>query len=174
MAYSYEKLWKMLDRYGMSSVDLHNKIELSTSTIAKLRLNQNVSMETISRICEYFGCELGDVVEYKSTALEFIEQLNPYIKCEGYSISSTGWPEFRYILDDHQVERYVRMDASGEIRNKLIEFEMWANLEYTPNCGILDTSRVDLIEKKKLLTISASFAVTKKFIEWFVRFQDCE
>ena len=33
--------------------------------------NENVSLETLGKICEYFQCDIGDIIEYKSMEIKY-------------------------------------------------------------------------------------------------------
>ena len=63
MAANYNKLWKLLIDKGMTKTDLRMKTGMSTSTLAKMSSNENVSMEIILRICEILECNVGDIVD---------------------------------------------------------------------------------------------------------------
>ena len=63
MAVNYNKLWKLLIDKGMTKTDLRMKIGMSTSTLAKMSNNENVSMEIILRICEILECNVGDIMD---------------------------------------------------------------------------------------------------------------
>ena len=63
MAANYNKLWKLLIDKGMTKTDLRLKTGMSTSTLAKMSNNENVSMEIILRICEILECNVGDIVD---------------------------------------------------------------------------------------------------------------
>ena len=63
MAVNYNKLWKLLIDKGMTKTDLRMKTGMSTSTLAKMSNNENVSMEIILRICEILECNVGDVMD---------------------------------------------------------------------------------------------------------------
>lgn len=63
MAISYNKLWKLLIDKKMKKKDLMNLSEMSTSTLAKMGKDKQVSMEVISRICKSLGCNVGDVMD---------------------------------------------------------------------------------------------------------------
>ena len=63
MAAKYNKLWKLLIDKGMTKTDLRMKTGMSTSTLAKMSNNENVSMEIILRICEILECNVGDIVD---------------------------------------------------------------------------------------------------------------
>lgn len=63
MAISYNKLWKLLIDKSMKKKDLMNLAELSTSTLAKMGKNQQVSMDVILRICKVLECNVGDIMD---------------------------------------------------------------------------------------------------------------
>ena len=63
MKVSYNKLWKMLIDKGMKKTDLIDAVKTSPNTIAKMSKNENVSMDVITRICEYLKCDVGDIIE---------------------------------------------------------------------------------------------------------------
>lgn len=63
MKVSYNKLWKRLIDQNMKKTDLIKAVKTSPNTIAKMSKNENVSMDVITRICEYLGCDIGDIME---------------------------------------------------------------------------------------------------------------
>ncbi len=63
MTTSYNKLWKKLIDNSMKKMDLLEAIEISPNTLAKLSRNEDVSMDVIKRICGYFRCDVGDIME---------------------------------------------------------------------------------------------------------------
>ena len=63
MKVSYNKLWKLLIDEGMKKTDLIEAFKTSPNTIAKMSKNENVSMDVITRICEYLNCDVGDIME---------------------------------------------------------------------------------------------------------------
>ena len=63
MKVSYNKLWKLLIDRGMKKTDLIEAVKTSPNTIAKMGKNENISMDVITRICEYLGCDIGDIME---------------------------------------------------------------------------------------------------------------
>ena len=64
MAISYKKLWKLLIDKGMLKKDLRVAAGLSTNVIAKMGKNQDVSTESLRKICKALNCELTDIVEF--------------------------------------------------------------------------------------------------------------
>lgn len=63
MAYSYNKLWKLLIDKGMLKKDLIKATNMTASTMAKLGKNQAVSMDVLGRICIALDCNIGDIVD---------------------------------------------------------------------------------------------------------------
>lgn len=63
MAISYKKLWKLLIDKGMLKKDLRIAAGLSTNVIAKMGKNQDVSTESLRKICRVLNCDLSDIVE---------------------------------------------------------------------------------------------------------------
>lgn len=64
MAFSYNKLWKLLIDKNMNKVELRDAISITPSTLAKLSKNQPVSMDVLARICKELDCNIGDIVDY--------------------------------------------------------------------------------------------------------------
>lgn len=62
--FRYDRLWKLLIDQGMKKTDLINNVGLTPSTLSRLSKNENVSMDTLDRICSYFSCSLGEIVEH--------------------------------------------------------------------------------------------------------------
>lgn len=65
MGFSYNKLWKLLIDKNMKKTDLQLAISTTPKTIAKMGRDENVSLDTIAKICEYFQCNIEDIIEYK-------------------------------------------------------------------------------------------------------------
>ena len=71
MEFSYNKLWKVLIDKNMKKTDLQCAIATTPKTIAKIGRCENVSLETLGKICEYFQCDIGDIIEYKSMGIKY-------------------------------------------------------------------------------------------------------
>ena len=63
MVLSYNKLWKMLIDRKLKKKDLLALSGISRGTLTKLNKDENVSTETIVRICTALKCDIADVVE---------------------------------------------------------------------------------------------------------------
>lgn len=73
MGFSYNKLWKLLIDKNMKKTDLQYAIATTPKTIAKMGRDENVSLETLGKICEYFQCDIGDIIEYRRKKEEEIK-----------------------------------------------------------------------------------------------------
>ena len=67
MAFSYNKLWKLLIDKKMMKKDLIEITGLTTTTMAKMGKELPVSMDVLARICKALQCNVGDIVDYIDT-----------------------------------------------------------------------------------------------------------
>lgn len=65
MKISYNNLWKIMIDRDMQKKDLIEKIGVSSTTVAKMGKGEKVSLDVLERICEYFDCNIGDVVSFE-------------------------------------------------------------------------------------------------------------
>ena len=49
----------------MKKVDLMNRVEISSSTVAKMTKGEMVSLKILEKICEELDCDFGDIVHYE-------------------------------------------------------------------------------------------------------------
>lgn len=63
MKISYKRLWKLLIDKEMLKKDLVEKADISTTSIAKLRKNENVNTDILLKICNALECDLQDIME---------------------------------------------------------------------------------------------------------------
>ena len=64
MAFSYNKLWKLLIDKKINKVTLRDAVSITPTTLSRLSKDQNVSMDVLGRICKHLKCDIGDIVEY--------------------------------------------------------------------------------------------------------------
>lgn len=62
MVIDYKPLWHLLLDRNMSKTELRLKADISTRQLAKLGKNEDVSTETLRKICAALGCELSDIM----------------------------------------------------------------------------------------------------------------
>ena len=63
MAVSYKKLWKLLIDRDLKKKDLIELCDISKYTIARMKKNENISVETIAKICNALKCSFDDIME---------------------------------------------------------------------------------------------------------------
>lgn len=63
MTFSYNKLWKLLIDRKMSKADLRKAIGVAPNTMTKLNRDEEVTMETLGKICQVLGVNIGDIVD---------------------------------------------------------------------------------------------------------------
>lgn len=63
MSISYKKLWKLLIDKDMKKKDLQIAAGISSSSITKMAKNENVSTETLAKVCKALDCDIADIVE---------------------------------------------------------------------------------------------------------------
>ncbi|RMC38777.1 XRE family transcriptional regulator [Lactobacillus sp. ESL0236] len=63
MKMSYKKLWKLLIDRDMKKTDLRKAAGISSSSLAKLGKDENVTTDVLLRICESLNVNLNDIAE---------------------------------------------------------------------------------------------------------------
>lgn len=61
----FKKLWKLLIDREMKKKDLQKLAGLSSASITKMGKNENVSTETLVKICNALDCDICEIVEIK-------------------------------------------------------------------------------------------------------------
>lgn len=64
MAFSYKPLWKLLIDKNMTKKKLMQATGISKSTMDRMGRGEPVSMNVVNRICNYFECDVGMVIEH--------------------------------------------------------------------------------------------------------------
>ena len=67
---SYNKLWKLLIDRNMKKSDLRKTAGISSSSLAKLGKNQNVTTDVLLKICNTLKCDISDIVEVLDEAID--------------------------------------------------------------------------------------------------------
>ena len=67
MAISYNKLWKLLIDKKMTKTELRLAADISTTTLAKLGKNENVSTDMLVKVCSALKCDIADIMEIIET-----------------------------------------------------------------------------------------------------------
>ena len=64
MIVSYKKLWKLLIDRDLKKKDLAKMEGISDYTITKMGKGENVTVETLGKICFALDCKLDDIMEF--------------------------------------------------------------------------------------------------------------
>lgn len=67
MPIKYTKLFQLLSEKNISKTELQKSIGMSSTTMAKLSKNENVSIKIIEDICKTLNCQPGDIMEMSNT-----------------------------------------------------------------------------------------------------------
>lgn len=63
MKMSYKKLWKLLIDRDMNKKRLSELSGVSSTSLAKMRRNENVNTDILVKICEALQCDISDIAE---------------------------------------------------------------------------------------------------------------
>ena len=70
MSISYNKLWKLLIDRKMSKADLRRAAGIAPNTMTKLNRDEEVTLETLGKICQVLGANIGDIVDIVPDTLQ--------------------------------------------------------------------------------------------------------
>ena len=62
---SYQKLWRLLERRGLSPRDIIPLASISESTYQKLVKGDSVRMDVLQRMCEALRVDIGDLCSFR-------------------------------------------------------------------------------------------------------------
>jgi len=62
--FSYDPLWKLLIDKKMTKTELREAVNFSTFALAKMGKNENISMETLDKICDYLDVPIERVIRF--------------------------------------------------------------------------------------------------------------
>lgn len=60
---SYDKLWKILEDRQMMKTELIREAKISSNAMAKLGRNEDVRVNILVKICDYFHCTIDDIMD---------------------------------------------------------------------------------------------------------------
>lgn len=61
---SYENLWKVMKKKGITQYTLIKQYHISPAQITRLKRNESVSTHTIDMFCRILDCEVGEIMTY--------------------------------------------------------------------------------------------------------------
>ena len=59
---SYDKLWKILEDRQMMKTELIREAKISSNAMAKLGRNEDVRVNILVKLCDYFRCTVDDIM----------------------------------------------------------------------------------------------------------------
>lgn len=62
--FSYDPLWKKLIDCKLTKTQFAEKAHISKTTLAKMGKNQYIDMSSLDKICEFFNCDLSEILQY--------------------------------------------------------------------------------------------------------------
>ena len=168
MPYSYTPLWNLLNEHNISKSELCQKLRISSSTMAKMTNNQKVSMDILARICDYFTCDLQQVVIYVNEIEDFFNKMRSLVVDCSYQNIPNQWPQYCFRLTDAQMSKlqYLRKDT---ISSTIIKCEYNATIKNPINAGIVGTTKYNVIAGGNMVIMQRAFPVIELFIPWFLQ-----
>lgn len=61
----YDKLWAVMKAKGISTYRLREDYGFNSKTIAKLRKNENITINTLNKLCTILDCDISEIIQYK-------------------------------------------------------------------------------------------------------------
>ena len=168
MPYSYTPLWNLLNEYNISKSELCQSLRISSSTMAKMTNNQKVSLDILARICDYFTCDLQQVVVYVNEIEYFMSKMRGLAADCGYTYMVNEWPEYRFQLTDAQMSKLHDIQEDT-LRSIIIECEHKAIIENPVNTGIIGSTKYAVIAGRNMIIMQGAFPVIELFIPWLLQ-----
>ncbi len=60
----YDKLINMMKQQGVTSYTIKKENIIGQASYKKIREGGDIDTRTISKLCKYFNCQPGDILEY--------------------------------------------------------------------------------------------------------------
>ncbi len=64
MAWSYDRLWKLLIDKKLKKTSLIEVAHIHSNTLARMSKNEPISMEALGKLCTALDCRIEDIVEF--------------------------------------------------------------------------------------------------------------
>ena len=70
MRASYKKLWKLLIDRNIKKSELQNMAGISCNIMSKMNKGEDVSMESLRKICKALNCDISEIFEFDENSEE--------------------------------------------------------------------------------------------------------
>lgn len=117
MAFSYDKLWKLLIDKKMTKENFRILIKASPTTIAAMGKGEGISPKVLERICIAFECQPGDIMEY---AFNKADSSPPADISTKESVHTPEQTTATVKNTEKQYRRFTQKDAEQIDRQRLI------------------------------------------------------
>ena len=111
----YTRLWETMEKRGMSQYRLIRYHGISAGQMRRLKLNMNVSTQTIERLCRALECRVEDCLLYTSGCGQFSVNISKPGVTKGQHWHNSKW-EFFMVVSGHGLiqERKIGTDEIRE------------------------------------------------------------
>jgi len=62
---TFDPLWKTLKNKGITQYNLVEDYKISRGMLDNLKHNRSITLNTLNNLCNMFGCDITDVIQYK-------------------------------------------------------------------------------------------------------------
>ena len=59
----FDKLWKVMERKGVSTYALREKCGIDSKTVRRLKANENMETKTLDKLCAFLDCGIEEIIE---------------------------------------------------------------------------------------------------------------
>ncbi|MGI1709600.1 DNA (cytosine-5-)-methyltransferase [Streptococcus uberis] len=77
--FRYDRLWNLLDDRGILKTEFRDLVKITNQSLSRLSKNENVSLETLDRICNALDCNIEDIMEHDKIdrSIPLFKDINP-------------------------------------------------------------------------------------------------
>ena len=77
--FRYDRLWKLLGDRGILKTEFRDLVKITNQSLSRLSKNENVSLETLDRICSTLDCNIEDIMEHDKIdrSIPLFKDINP-------------------------------------------------------------------------------------------------
>lgn len=65
MSWDYTKLRVKIVEHNMTATQLRQTVGFSTVVLSKINRGKKIDMDILGKICQFFNCDIGDIVTIK-------------------------------------------------------------------------------------------------------------
>ena len=142
MAISYNKLWLLMEKKNITQKELSTRCSFPPNVITRMRQGEYVSLEMLDRICDFLGCDYGDIITRRKD-----DAALPPITCEQDYFNAMG--KVRSAL-----QIYMQ-----ECEQSVLDIHEATSLSVNTIKGFLNGNIISSLSYWKLLKLGDIFAI---------------